>query len=327
MDFKALNYEQFEVLVAKLLQAEGYQIKKTNRFGISGPDIIVENPSGITELVEVKHYKQREVLPASLLRKIFFDMERYSQLDSADGFIIVTSNSISQLGLYELDKLKNVRIIDGIKLNELVDRYSLISHEFETLISYQASVLDIDSAIQVKPRENKLITELKNIPAGKDGWRDYEDVCVKILNYLFLNPLSAPNIQSRTEDGLDIRDAVYAIRPGNQFWDMLRSECRTKFMVAEFKNYEEEIGQREVESIRQYLYPKAMRSFGILCSRKGPKTAAEKKRRRSWVEEEKLIAFITDEDLVDMIQLKDAGEEPFEVIDTHLEEFFSILCP
>ncbi len=70
-----------------------------------------------------------------------------------------------------------------------------------------------------------------------------------------------------------------------------------------------------------------MRSFGILCSRKNPKESAEKKRRRAWVEDEKLIAFLTDNDLIEMINLKDGGEEPFEVIDSHLEEFFSILCP
>ena len=267
------------------------------------------------------------MLPASLLRKIVADIERYSQLESSDGFIIVTSNAISERGLLELDAFNNARIVDRNKLNELVDRHSSIANEFEALISCQASVLEIDSSLVVKPKENKLITELKQTPLGKDGWRDYEDVCVKILNYLFLNPLSAPKVQSRTEDGLDIRDAVYAIRPGNQYWDILRSECRTRFMVAEFKNYEEEIGQKEVESIRQYLYPKAMRSFGILCSRKGPKDSAEKKRRRSWVEDEKLIAFVTDSDLIDMINLKDAGEEPFEVIDSHLEEFFSVLCP
>ena len=98
-------------------------------------------------------------------------------------------------------------------------------------------------------------------------------------------------------------------------------------MVAEFKNYSEKITQREVESIQQYLYPKALRSFGILCSRKGIKDSAEKQRRRAWVENEKLIAFVSDDDLIEMIKSKDSGDEPFELIESHLEEFFSKLCP
>lgn len=327
MDLKSLNYEQFEVLVAKLLQAEGYEIKKANKYQVSGPDIVLRSKDGKTSLVEVKHFVRQDVLPSSLVRQIHSDLDKYSKLESADNFILVTSNSITDRACEEIKGFKNTRFIDRSAIKKLLDRHQNITKEFEALIECQGSVLDIDISIQVTPDENSLITKLRNTPLGKDGWREYEDICVKILNYLFLSPLSPPKVQSRTEDGLDIRDAIYAIRPGNQYWDMLRSECSTRFMVAEFKNYKDPIGQQEVESIRQYLYPKARRSFGVLCSRKGHNGSAEKKRRRSWVEDDKLIAFVTDSDLIEMINLKDSGEEPFQVIDSHLEEFFSILCP
>jgi len=69
-----------------------------------------------------------------------------------------------------------------------------------------------------------------------------------------------------------------------------------------------------------------MRSFGVLCSRLAVSEPAHKQRRRAWVESEKLIVMLCDIDLIEMIQLKDSGEEPFEVIDAQLEEFFSVLC-
>lgn len=47
-------------------------------------------------------------------------------------------------------------------------------------------------------------------------------------------------------------------------------------VVAEFKNHTEKIGPAEVESLQQYLMPEAKRSFGILCSRKGPSPSAIK---------------------------------------------------
>lgn len=123
------------------------------------------------------------------------------------------------------------------------------------------------------------------------------------------------------------RDAIYAIRPGNHVWDALRTECRTRFIVAEFKNFEDGPGQKEVESLQQYLFPKAMRSFGILCSRKLPSESALLARRRAWVETEKLIVMLSDEGMIDLVNAKDSGNDPAEIIDAQLEEFFSVLSP
>lgn len=75
------------------------------------------------------------------------------------------------------------------------------------------------------------------------------------------------------------------------------------------------------------IFPKAMRSFGILCSRKKPTDSALLARRRAWVENEKLIVMLSDEGMVDLVNSKDSGNDPAEIIDAQLEEFFSVLCP
>lgn len=326
MDVKKLNWEAFETLVARLLSASGNVILEQNKYGMSGPDLVLRSPAGNNVLVEVKHFTRQVMLPTALIRKITHDLERYSKLENVDHLLLVTSNELSKSALDEISKYKNIQILGPSWILESLKKYPNIEKEFSSLIE----ALDkIEAPLNEKTEElteNGLVTELNKLPPGKGHWREYEDLCVKIINYLFLNPLAPPKIQSRTEDGLDIRDAIYPIRSGNPHWDTLRNECRSRFVVSEFKNYTDPPGQREVESIQQYLYPKAMRSFGILCSRQAANEPAHKQRRRAWVESEKLVVMLCDNDLIEMIQLKDSGEEPFEVIDAQLEEFFSVLC-
>lgn len=98
-------------------------------------------------------------------------------------------------------------------------------------------------------------------------------------------------------------------------------------VVAEFKNYSEKIGQTEVESLQQYLMPEAKRSFGILCSRKGPSPSAIKARRRAWMTSRNLILFLSDLDLEDLLNKRDAGEDTSIVLDSQMDEFFITLAP
>ena len=325
MDLKKINWEAFETLVARLLSASGNVIIEQSRPGMSGPDLVLRSPAGNNILVEVKHFTRHDTLPNSLVRKIIHDLERYSELDNVDHLLLVTSSELSKAALEEVSKFRNIKVLGPSWILESLKKFPKIGEEFDSLIK----ALDQIETPLIKdrelPTENALISELQKLPPGKSHWREYEDLCVKILNYLFLNPLAPPKLQSRTEDGLDIRDAIYPIRLGNSYWDTLRNECRSRFMVAEFKNHTDSPGQREVESIQQYLYPKAMRSFGILCSRKVANNPAHKQRRRAWLESEKLIVMLCDVDLIEMIKLKDSGEEPFEIIDSQLEEFFSVL--
>jgi hypothetical protein len=62
-------------------------------------------------------------------------------------------------------------------------------------------------------------------------------------------------------------------------------------------------------------------------SRELPAPQAVVQRRRAWLEQQKMIAFLTAADLISMLEMRENGEEPFEVIDAQLEEFFRTLSP
>lgn len=55
-------------------------------------------------------------------------------------------------------------------------------------------------------------------------------------------------------------------------------------------------------------------------SRQQPGSSEISQRRRKWLEEEKCIALLTDDDLCEVVQLREASEQPFDVVDAHLEE-------
>lgn len=326
MDYRDLASEFFMILISRLLIEEGYKIEKQTKPGETGPDIICIDPDGIKTLVEVKNFR-RTRFPREIFRRFILDLKKYQDLTDAKRLLIVFPNGLHADSLVETKVIEDLVIWDKAVLNNLLVKYPKIAQEFLYLLTAQKKAsLGIPKEETLK-KENALIAKLNNIRPGRTEWRNYEDVCIEILTYAFTPPLSPPTIQSRSEDGLDRRDAIYAIRPGNQIWDALRTECRTRFVVAEFKNIEDEPGQKEVESLQQYLFPKAMRSFGILCSRKKPSSSALQARRRAWVENEKLIVMLSDEGMIDLVNAKDSENDPVEIIDAQMEEFFSVLCP
>lgn len=325
MNFRDLNWENFEILVGRLLLAQGYTIEKQTKAGAIGPDFICINPDGTKTLVGVKHFR-RTRFPAEIFRRFIHDLKKYKELSDAKSSLIVFSNALTADSLRDAKEIDDLEIWDNAVLNKLLSKHPKIEQEFQYLLSAQKTA-SLGLPKEEATKKNILIEKLKNIKPGRSEWRLYEDLCVEILTYVFTPPLSPPTIQSRSEDGLDRRDAIYAIRPGNKIWDALRTECRTRFVVAEFKNFENESGQKEVESLQQYLFPKAMRSFGILCSRKKASESALIARRRAWVENEKLIVVLSDEGMIDLVNAKDSDNDPAEIIDAQLEEFFSVLCP
>jgi len=168
-----------------------------------------------------------------------------------------------------------------------------------------------------------LIKRLDNCPEGKDGWKLYEDICIEILNYLFVPPLGEPKIQSRRESGIDIRDAIYPNRNSNENWKFIRDDYDAKYIVFEFKNYSEngsEIDKQVLLQIDDYL-KKTIGRFGIVCSKKAPNRSGLEKRKDVFIENNKLILFVSNEDLKEMLLRKHKKMDPSDVIIDLIDDF------
>lgn len=157
------------------------------------------------------------------------------------------------------------------------------------------------------------------------GWFEFEQACIDTLSFLFVPPLPLPKIQPRTYSGTDRRDAIFSNRnmDGIGNWAWLYRELGAKLIPFEFKNYDQaEIGKDETNQTRNYLKPKTMGRLAVLCCNKLPDDSAHIKRNTIFSEEEKVILFVTVDHLLEMIGIKERGEDPSDFLVDMVENFF-----
>lgn len=171
---------------------------------------------------------------------------------------------------------------------------------------------------------SELCDRLIACPAGTPGWREFEDICIDILQYLFSENLQPPMIQQRTISGSIRRDAVFPNRNrnSNNGWGLLFDELDARLILFEFKNYEkEEIGKEELDQINSYMN-KPMGRLGLLVCNKQPNRAAHIRRNTIYSEQSKVILFLTKEHIIEMLQIKERGEDPADLIVDLVEQFY-----
>lgn len=328
MDYSKFGWQEFEMLCARLLQASGYTLQRQSaRSQDIGVDFTFTDPSGKTWVAEVKHFT-RPRTGTTVLRQAAVQLNSAKQLTGAKNGLLIVSMLLPQNLKDNIEAREDIVVWDAGSLNQLLVKHPEVERDFLLVLDAQAIARrGLEQPVPLDPRAQELIARLEALSPGRDSFREFEDLCVEILNYAFFPQLGIPSVQSRSEDGLDIRDAVFPIASDQAFWQEIKRTCTTRFMVAEFKNYTESIRQREVESIQQYLYSKAMRMFGVLCSRNQPSESALLARRRAWVEADKLILLLSDEDMKDLVRAKSYGEKPTDVLNAQLGEFFLRLAP
>ena len=171
---------------------------------------------------------------------------------------------------------------------------------------------------------NDIRARLRASKAGHGGWSEFENACTEALTYLFVPPLAKPIIQPRSYSGIDRRDAIFPNRchDGGSNWAHLYKELDARMILFEFKNYDaSEIGKDEVNQTRNYL-SKPMGRLAVLCTNKPPERQAHIKRNTIYSEDKKVILFITTTDLIEMIAIKERGDDPSDLILDLVELFY-----
>ena len=174
------------------------------------------------------------------------------------------------------------------------------------------------------PAHVDLLTRLDECPPGRTGWRQYEDICIDILKFLFVPPLQEPKIQARSLSGIDIRDAIFPNRNLDQhlIWGQLQHELGARLIIFEFKNYNSEnIGSDEVDQIRNYL-TRPMGKLGIIISSKSPHENARKRRNQVYSNEGKVILLLTSDHLREMVHMVEREVDPALLIMEQVELFY-----
>jgi hypothetical protein len=120
-------------------------------------------------------------------------------------------------------------------------------------------------------------------------------------------------------------DAMFANRNFDlsSTWGQLHHELNARLILFEFKNYNsEEIDKDEVNQTLNYLN-NPMGRLAILCCNKKPVESAHIRRNTIYSNHSIVILFILPEDLVEMISIKERGEDPADFIMDLVELFYS----
>jgi hypothetical protein len=157
---------------------------------------------------------------------------------------------------------------------------------------------------------DQLCVQINEVPVGRAGWAEFEKLCTKALIHLFGDQFGSWHTQSQTDDGFHRRDFLVRLRPKHDFWISLAHDFRTRYIVFEYKNYEEMIGQNEIYSTEKYLFVTALRSVCFIIARHGASVGAYRAASGALREAGKLIIIITLSDLFEMLRAADRGEEP-----------------
>jgi hypothetical protein len=172
-------------------------------------------------------------------------------------------------------------------------------------------------------RSRLLRDRLVACPPGRAGWREFEEAALETLCHLFVPPLTKPRIQPRSLSGIDRRDAVFPNRidDTSQSWGLVRKDHDARYVLVEFKNYEnDDIGKEEVDQTRNYM-TKALGRLAIVVCNKSPHESARRRRNMVYSEENKVILFLTTAHLHEMLDMKDRGDDPTDLILDSIDEF------
>lgn len=343
------DFTDFCITLLKKLRTEPVI---TEQYRDQGYDLKVElNNKNI--FIELKLYRSSAISPATISNACIY---LRSTLNEHTGhLLLIVSTEVNEEFKAELLKKYNVHLWDIKTLYELsIEDTSLLQALTNTYVratgqsfpitierilkrNVDKIVSDIlnynpapdSSKIIIEEIGSTLCKELKAIAKGTNDDDDetqktlakqYEDKCAEIISYLFKEHLEIFKEQNHTDGNLYVFDLICRISSDHNFWQNLSKDLNTRYVIFEFKNYNKKIKQTQIFTTEKYLFTKALRSVAFIISRLGPDNNALTVAKGALRESGKLIVNLTDEDLCQMLHLKDKSDEHHEILINKIDE-------
>lgn len=346
---------EFEVLVKEIFDATEYfdTVEKREQY-----DLHLEKDGGQC-IVEIKHYRTMRAQSQLIYKALNFlgKLKELKQDEIDDGVtaVLVVSSYLEQELKTTIEEENDIIVIDLLDLISLTSRSPelrdklvrfleipddiLINHRgrgiddilirlegggvddisFEEVICYQQmECLDEDL---VDNLSEYLITKLKSLPPGKNNWKKYEELMITILKYLFEGDLKGWESQCESENKLNRYDCVCSIKKNTEFWSFVVEQLKSNYILLEFKNYTDEIGQGEVLTTEKYLYDNAFRKIALIFSRQGANASALEMCNGAMRENGRLILVLSDNDIIEMLLREDRGDDPSDYLFDKVDKF------
>lgn len=330
-----LSYIRFEKIVSKIFESYGFKTEiQSKKHRPCGPTYcpfnILAKKNYTNYLIEVKFSRANRAsalgLTETAAKLLAFVSSDQGLLQNCVPILVVGSTIKPELR----QKIKeySVTTIDIQNLLFLVNDDDDIKSELLSILEYSVNdilpkkpdtdIFEVNNALPVHGKNKKTVKfkaeylwkrisqwESTGENARKQS-TEYEKLCYDILKYLFDDELSLWHTQQNSNNDLYRFDLICKIKDGNVsgLWTTILQCFNTKYIIFEFKNYTEQITQKEVYTTDKYLYLKALRGVAIIVSCKGASSNANKAIRGTLRENGKLILSINNSDLCEMIKIK-----------------------
>lgn len=327
--YHRINYkspeEILEKIIIEIFQSAGYEIPDDQPSNAEY-DFIAKN---ITDcfMVEVKARAGGFLIRAAELLNTKFETLKRTEKSLTKAMLVVADMVDETTRLIITANFKNIELVDISELLYCIRDNDFLRSELISCLDFSTDKIklkpwNIKSPTRTVDKSALLIDRLKSHKYGKRGFPGYEKICIDILTYLFEDVLCEIKPQKYSNKELFRFDAVARIKNGDKsdFWNIVENNYNSRFILFEFKNYNEQIGQNQIYTTEKYLYDKALRRVGIVISRNGANENALWAAKGCLRESGKLILNLCDDDLISMLNLKDKGEDSSDYLMKILED-------
>lgn len=156
---------------------------------------------------------------------------------------------------------------------------------------------------------------------GRERWSEFQRLVADTLEFLFCPPLELPRYELSDADARNRRDILFENPGSAPFWAQIRADYSAHYIVVDAKNYAKPIPKSAVLDIAHYLKPYGCGMFALLVSRTGSSIAAAHATREQWIGGRKMIIHLSDQDLLEMLDLRATGGAPEEIIRRRIADF------
>jgi hypothetical protein len=214
--------------------------------------------------------------------------------------------------------------IVGVTRREIdrVDRYVRTKEESAAGAQPTSGFID-EGGFQTE--SDQLKAALSSISPGQDEAAKYQRTILEILNFLFNPELIDGELEVRTIDGTERRDIIFTNDSDATFWDYVRSEHSTLFLMFETKNTNS-LGPAAFNQTATYLGDRLGR-LGFIVTRTPMGDAAMRKAFSIYNDSSprKVILFISDQDIFRMLDLKVGGKDPMRFLQNLYRRFRTLV--
>ena len=312
------DYVKFENLTAKLFKNSGYNVNVEGMFSREEIDVVASLNDN-KYYIEVKSSTSLQYRNISYLEAAIRRIVEFSKMNNAVPVLFVYS-LLSQKDKEKIHlQYSDLLLFDISNILYIVNRTDL-EDELISLLPFSVEQIEPQKGslnltwLRHSDTSSEILLRLDNCIAGKHGFAEFEKICFELLKSTFFDDLSLWHKQEKSNLELYRFDLLCRIKDYNTktFWNMMEQYFNSKYIIFEFKNYNEAITQKEIYTTERYLYNKALRNVAIIIARNGYNDNSVWAAKGCLRENGKLILLLTIDELKKMYELKIDNQDPSE---------------